>query len=80
LAIQMKEHSMCRIGHNHCLEMSRRSFLYTAGLATAGISLLSKGAAAAVSTAPASAPAKGKAVIRVAFLYPPTESLKEQGY
>jgi L-fucose isomerase-like protein len=71
---------MCGTGHDHCMEMSRRGFLYATGLATAGVTILSKGAMAAVGAAPASAPAKGKALVRVAFLYPPTESLKKAGY
>ena len=71
----------CWENHGPC-QMHRRDFLRTAGLAAAGLAAGPESLLAAVSGVPASAPAnvKGPATIRAAFLYPPTESLKKEGY
>ncbi len=60
-------------------EISRRNFLQAAGGAAAGISLGS-GPLLAATSAPSAAPQKEPAVVRGAFIYPPTESLRQEGY
>ena len=77
-----QEDSMsCCDRHGLC-QIHRRDFLRTAGLAVAGLAVGPEPLLAAVSGVPASAQAekKGSATIRAAFLYPPTESLKKEGY
>ncbi|MBN2314319.1 MAG: hypothetical protein JXM79_10345 [Sedimentisphaerales bacterium] len=60
--------------------ISRRSFLQAAGSTAAGISLSSQGVLAAAASTPSAAPQKSPATVRGAFIYPPTESLREVGY
>lgn len=62
------------------LEMSRRDFLQTVGSTAAGISLSSKELLGTATSAQSSAGQKTAAVVRGAFVYPPTESLREAGY
>lgn len=60
--------------------MSRRSFLQVAGGTASTISLSSKPLLAAVASTQNTAPKKSPATVRGAFIYPPTESLREVGY
>ena len=62
------------------LEISRRGFLQTMGVAAAGISLGGRGLLGAESAGPAGSRTKKRATVRGAFLYPPTESLRKVGY
>jgi hypothetical protein len=70
---------MCRHDHGSCM-MDRRAFLQTAGAAAAGLAIGRRPAAAVESPTTAPAAAKRPATVRAAFLYPPTELLKKQGY
>lgn len=68
---------MCRA----CCEkadLSRRQLLCAAGVA-AGVALTDR-LSQAQTAAPAAGRDKGVATVRVAFLYPPTEELKKEGY
>jgi hypothetical protein len=58
-------------------KMSRRNFLQAVGSTAAGISLSSK---QLLGAAKSRARQKGPAVVRGAFVYPPTESLRKVGY
>ncbi len=60
--------------------MSRRDFLQTLGTTAAGISLGAPELLGAGSSATAQTEGKGTATVRGAFLYPPTEKLREVGY
>jgi len=60
--------------------MSRRNFLQAAGSTAAGISLSSKQLLAAAASTQSTVPPKSPATVRGAFVYPPTESLREVGY
>jgi hypothetical protein len=59
---------------------SRRMFLQAAGGTAASLSLGAHPWLSSLALARSSGPAKKPAVVRAAFLYPPTESLKEAGY
>ncbi|MHC4474575.1 MAG: twin-arginine translocation signal domain-containing protein [Planctomycetota bacterium] len=61
-------------------EMSRRGFLQTAGITAAGISTGYKDLLASASVAKAGGRQKAVATVRGAFVYPPTERLREVGY
>jgi len=61
-------------------QMSRRNFLQTMGSTAAGISLSAQQALSATASAQRTARQKEPAVVRGAFVYPPTESLTEVGY
>lgn len=60
--------------------MSRRTFLETVGTTAAGISMSSAKLFGAASAASENAGRKGNATVRGAFIYPPTESLRQVGY
>ncbi len=60
--------------------MSRRQFLATMGTTAAGVSLGSGGLFGAAASARAGETRKAAATVRGAFIYPPTESLREVGY
>lgn len=68
---------MCRHCLNQSDDLSRRGFLCAAGAAAAGMALGNRPIRA---DAPGGSRVKGQAVVRVAFLYPPTEALKKEGY
>ncbi len=70
---------MCRHDCGSCV-MNRRAFLQTAGLTAAAAAIGRRPARAAESPAVEPAGPKGAATIRAAFLYPPTEQLRKQGY
>jgi len=59
--------------------ISRRGFLSATGVSTAGLALAGNTLTAADSPATAT-PKKKPATVRLAFLYPSTQSLKEEGY
>jgi len=61
-------------------EMSRRNFLQALGGTAAGISLSSKELLGAGASKESGVRQKGPAIVRGAFLYPPTESLRKVGY
>ena len=61
-------------------EMSRRNFLQAFGGTAAGISLSSKELLGAGASKESGVRQKGPAIVRGAFLYPPTESLRKVGY
>ena len=62
-------------------EMSRREFLQTVGTTAAGVSVSSKKLLGATGPfAETSGRQKGTAVVRGAFIYPATESLRKAGY
>lgn len=62
------------------LEMSRRGFLQTAGITAAGITLRGNELLASGSAVGMGERQKKIAVVRGAFVYPPTESLRKVGY
>lgn len=62
------------------LEISRRNFLQAVGSTAAGISLSSKELLGAGASTESKVRQKGPAIVRGAFLYPPTESLRKVGY
>ncbi len=70
--------------HQHREEGSccccRRDFLQTAGIATGSLVLLSSGALAGEEGEETAAPKKGIATVRGAFIYPPSEVLRREGY
>ena len=61
-------------------DLSRRGFLQTVGTTAAGISIGSRELFGAGAWAQAAPRTKGVTTIRGAFIYPPTESLREVGY
>ena len=61
-------------------EMSRRDFLQTVGTTAAAISFTSDKLLGSVSSAATGSRQKATAIVRGAFIYPPTESLKQDGY
>lgn len=61
-------------------EMSRRGFLQTMGATAAAISLSSTKVLGSPALAEGNRGKKGTAVVRGAFVYPPTESLRKVGY
>jgi L-fucose isomerase-like protein len=61
-------------------KISRRDFLHAAGSAAAGISLSSGQSLGAAAPARSTNLLKGSTTVRGAFIYPPTESLREAGY
>ncbi len=61
-------------------EMSRRQFLATVGTSAAGVSFGSARLFGAAASVEAGEKRKAIATVRAAFLYPPTESLKQAGY
>jgi len=61
-------------------EMPRRDFLRVLGITAAGISLSCKELRGPVSFVAASGRTKPDAIVRGAFVYPPTESLRKVGY
>ncbi len=66
--------------HTHgCCGLGRRELLKAAGLAAAGL-LARRSPLWAADPAPTETHGKGPAAIRAAFLYPPSELLKKQGY
>jgi hypothetical protein len=66
---------------NTISQMSRRDFLQTLSATAAGISLFSEQLLAGESSAGSNnTRQKTPAIVRGAFIYPPTESLKEAGY
>ena len=66
-------------GSERTRDLSRRGFLQVAGVAAAGVSLKADGGHA-VSLAAAANQRKPTAIVRGAFLYPPTASLEAAGY
>jgi len=62
------------------LEISRRNFLQAIGGTAAGISLSSKELLGAGASPESRTRQKGPAIVRGAFVYPPTESLRKVGY
>lgn len=66
-------------GHHLCC-CSRRDFLETMGTAAGTMALLSGGAITAVAEDDAAGPQKGTALVRGAFIYPPSEGLRKAGY
>jgi len=60
--------------------MSRRQFLGTISTGAAGVSLASTRLFGAATSIGAGESRKAVATVRAAFLYPPTESLKQDGY
>ena len=60
--------------------LSRRIFLQAAGGTAAGVSLSSRGLLSSVALAQSAGQAKRPALVRAAFAYPPTESLRQAGY
>jgi len=60
--------------------MSRRNFMQALGGTAAGISLSSKELLGAGASKESEVRQKSPAIVRGAFLYPPTESLREVGY
>ncbi|MBM3334498.1 hypothetical protein FJY63_07540 [Candidatus Sumerlaeota bacterium] len=66
----------------NCVRLPRREFIGALGAATAGLALSSASSTrdALAESAAASATGKSRAKVVGAFLYPPTESLKKQGY
>lgn len=62
------------------LTMTRRDFLQTVGVTAAGISLGSNMVFGSASTVQAANSKKGIATVRGAFVYPPSELLKKEGY
>jgi len=60
-------------------QISRRNFLQAAGGAAAGISF-SSSPLLATASAPSAVPPKEPAEVRGAFIYPPSESLRQEGY
>jgi hypothetical protein len=61
-------------------QFSRRMFLQAAGGTAASLSLGSHPWLSGLALAQPAGPAKKPAVVRAAFLYPPTESLRQAGY
>jgi hypothetical protein len=61
-------------------EMSRREFLHTVGTTAAGVSVGSKRLLAAGGTFSEAGRQKKTATVRGAFIYPPTELLRKEGY
>jgi hypothetical protein len=61
-------------------DISRRDFLQTVGGTAAGLSLGSNQVFGAAAPAQRAGRQKGPATVRGAFVYPPTESLREVGY
>ncbi len=59
---------------------SRRDFLQTAGAAAGTLTLLSGGVLAAEPAGEAAPRKKGVATVRGAFVYPPSETLRAEGY
>jgi hypothetical protein len=60
--------------------MSRRQFLQSVGTTAAGVSLGSQRLFGAATSVDAGDSRKAMATVRGAFVYPPTESLKQDGY
>ena len=60
--------------------MSRRNFLQAVGGTATGISLTSKQLLGATASAKTGGRQKKSAIVRGAFVYPPTESLRKAGY
>lgn len=60
--------------------MSRRQFLQTAGTTAAGVSFGSARLFGAATSVDAGESREGMATVRGAFVYPPTESLRKDGY
>jgi len=60
--------------------ISRRAFLQAAGGTAAGLSLSSPHWLGSLAMAQPAGPPKRPAVVRVAFIYPPTASLRKVGY
>jgi hypothetical protein len=58
----------------------RREFLHTVGAAAGTMAFLSSSQAAAGEAGETTAPEKGVAVVRGAFVYPPSQSLENAGY
>ncbi len=71
---------MCRACLQGGLRMDRRELLRIAGAAWAGWALPSVGPAAVAAAQTPGGRAKAPATVRVAFLYPPTEQLRREGY
>ena len=65
--------------HDDCC-CCRREFLQTMGTAAGAVALLSSGAIAPAAEQQAAAPRKKLAVIRGGFAYPPSETLRQEGY
>jgi len=61
-------------------QMSRRKFLATIGTTAAGVSFGSQRLFGAATSVDAGENRKATATVRAAFLYPPTESLRQDGY
>ncbi|MHC4573916.1 MAG: twin-arginine translocation signal domain-containing protein [Planctomycetota bacterium] len=61
-------------------QISRREFLQAAGIGVAGVSLSGRRLLAMGGTQPSPYRKQVGAVVRGAFLYPPTESLRKRGY
>ncbi len=71
---------MCKHCAESSAEFSRRGFLYAAGAVAAGAALHDRSARAEAAATPDANRTKTPATVRVAFLYPPTEELKKEGY
>jgi len=65
--------------HDSCC-CCRRDFLETMGTAAGTMALLSSGAITALAEDKQAAPTKQPALVRGAFVYPPSETLREVGY
>jgi hypothetical protein len=73
--IEMKQSYSARAS-----QISRRDFLQALGGTAAGISLAPDKLLGSISSAETSSRQKATATVRGAFIYPPTESLKQDGY
>ena len=71
---------MKQVPSDNVWDMSRRGFLRTLGTAAAGISLSSKRLPGVAALTEEVGQQKGTPTVRGAFLYPPTESLRQVGY
>jgi hypothetical protein len=71
---------MCHLCNNENYEMPRRDFIKTVGISAAGISLGAERIIGAAGTNYNAGADKKTAIVRGAFLYPPTKVLGEEGY
>jgi len=71
---------MCELNSDNCFKMPRRHFLQTIGTTSVGFSLSSKGLVMREAFAEVEESKKSVPSIKGAFLFPPSESLKKEGY
>ena len=71
---------MCKLCINEDHEMPRRDFIKTVGVSSAGLYLGANGIMGASEIANLTAGDKKTAIIRCAFLYPPSSTLEAEGY